>query len=119
MIYKLDTNQGISFLYDDTTVSSNIPGIINASFVLLKCYKIVTNKGYSYEYPEIIIRNQNMCKQSDIRSQKPANETEVEIYNRIGRQERLGKAIQKVLRNNYLITIDRNTIENDDSADFT
>lgn len=60
---------------------------------------------YNYQYPKIIFRNLNMCKQTDILTDSIASDIEQNIYQKILTNHSLGKELNKYLRDHYLIEI--------------
>lgn len=105
----LATQNNESFVYDDTTLTESSE-IMTCDFIMLKCIKMISPNldsngkvSFVYQYPQIVFRNLNMCHISQIVSNQPASETESIIFNLVATHRPLGKALNKYLRNNYMI----------------
>ena len=116
MIRTLTTKSEFTFIYDDTS-SQNLNGIIRANFISLRCVKMyhkkLNEKGqlpYSYEYPSLVFQNKNMCRTTDIGEDNEASETEKEIFNRVRSKSKLGKELNKYIRDNYLYTMNEQDV---------
>lgn len=115
MLKHLFTKSGSQFVYDDQTVTRT-NGIIKARFVMLRAEKIIriatkkkTGEQYAatnYDYSSQLFNNLQMCEESDIESDKPADDTLTDLYNRISHNQILGADLQKLLRESYLKVID-------------
>lgn len=100
------TTENSTFIYDTDTITPWHSHIRRCTFIRLKCYKVITEKGASYQYPDFMFLNQNMCNDDQIISEQKANSVEKDIFKLIQTNQKLGKDNQKLLREKYLEIID-------------
>ncbi|MEA0974433.1 hypothetical protein U6Y60_13665 [Lacticaseibacillus paracasei] len=115
MLKHLITDQGTEFVYDNKTVAEN-GTILTANFILLRAEKVIrlaTKKSngeqyeaVDYQYSSQFFRHLQMCHLSDIKNDTEADDTLIDLYERISTGKSLSKELRQMLRNKYLKIID-------------
>lgn len=116
MLKFVTTLNNCSFVYDTDTLAVR-SHILTADFILMmvtKTLRMVTPKNggekylsVDYEYPSLVFKNQNMCGEKSITSERDASLMEIEIFQDVSSNKSLSKNAKEYLRNSSLKVIDQ------------
>jgi len=119
MIEFVNTENNKSFIFDGDTLQEE-NNILRGTFIILFANKIIritkdNVKNVSYEYPDYLFQDMNMCKAGNVVIRRDANDLEKRLYNIILDGRRLDDSLRKDLRQNYLNVFHIDNSENDNT----